>query len=36
MGTAQRSLPMDPSSVYGQGMLQSKAGIGSPGMMPDH
>lgn len=30
MGNAQRSLAMDPS-VYGQGMMQSKPGIGSAG-----
>ncbi|ONI26121.1 hypothetical protein PRUPE_1G005100 [Prunus persica] len=28
MGTAQRSLPMD-SSIYGQGMMQSKPGMGN-------
>ncbi|KAL6291908.1 hypothetical protein ACE6H2_000050 [Prunus campanulata] len=31
MGTAHRSLPMD-SSIFGQGMMQSKPGIGSAGM----
>lgn len=31
MGTAQRSLPMD-SSIYGQGMMQSKPGMGNAGM----
>ncbi|BFG13786.1 hypothetical protein CerSpe_000600 [Prunus speciosa] len=30
MGTAQRSLPMD-SSIYGQGMMQSKPGMGNAG-----
>ncbi|KAF3457670.1 hypothetical protein FNV43_RR02328 [Rhamnella rubrinervis] len=34
MGTAQRSLPMDPSSIYGQGMMQSKPGIGNSGLNP--
>ncbi|XP_039138000.1 transcriptional corepressor LEUNIG_HOMOLOG-like isoform X1 [Dioscorea cayenensis subsp. rotundata] len=29
MGVGQRSLPMDPSSMYGQGIIQSKSGIGS-------
>lgn len=36
MGTAQRSLPVDPSSLYGQGMVQSKPGIGNAGMLSDH
>uniref|UniRef100_A0A2C9UE25 LisH domain-containing protein n=1 Tax=Manihot esculenta TaxID=3983 RepID=A0A2C9UE25_MANES len=27
LGAAQRSLPMDPSSIYGQGIMQSKPGI---------
>lgn len=31
MGVGQRSLPMDPSSMYGQGIIQSKSGIGSAG-----
>ncbi|XP_024028884.1 transcriptional corepressor LEUNIG_HOMOLOG [Morus notabilis] len=34
MGTAQRSLPMDPSSIYGQGMMQSKPGIANAGLNP--
>ncbi|CAB4261428.1 unnamed protein product [Prunus armeniaca] len=33
MGTAQRSLPMD-SSIYGQGMMQSKPGMGNAGLNP--
>ncbi|XP_028759833.1 transcriptional corepressor LEUNIG_HOMOLOG isoform X5 [Neltuma alba] len=32
MGTMQRSLPMDPSSIYGQGAMQSKPGIVNPGV----
>ncbi|KAJ4954306.1 hypothetical protein NE237_011089 [Protea cynaroides] len=28
----QRSLPMDPSSLYGQGIMQSKSGLGSAGL----
>ncbi|KAM7259022.1 hypothetical protein ACFE04_014763 [Oxalis oulophora] len=28
-GGSQRSLPMDPSSVYGQGIMQSKPGVGN-------
>ncbi|OMO49383.1 hypothetical protein CCACVL1_31044 [Corchorus capsularis] len=27
LGGAQRSMPMDPSSIYGQGIMQSKPGI---------
>lgn len=34
MGTAQRSLPMDPSSIYGQGMMQPKPGIANAGLNP--
>ncbi|XP_028759832.1 transcriptional corepressor LEUNIG_HOMOLOG isoform X4 [Neltuma alba] len=34
MGTMQRSLPMDPSSIYGQGAMQSKPGIVNPGLNP--
>ncbi|XP_048333621.1 transcriptional corepressor LEUNIG_HOMOLOG isoform X1 [Ziziphus jujuba] len=34
MSTAQRSLPMDPSSLYGQSMMQSKPGIGNAGLNP--
>lgn len=33
MGTAQRSLPMDPSSIYGQGMMQPKPGIANAGIL---
>ncbi|XP_023526692.1 transcriptional corepressor LEUNIG_HOMOLOG-like isoform X3 [Cucurbita pepo subsp. pepo] len=32
MGGTQRSLPMDPSSVYGSGLMQSKPGIGNTGL----
>lgn len=31
LGVAQRSLPMDPSTIYGQGIMQSKPGLGTPG-----
>ncbi|CAJ1967746.1 unnamed protein product [Sphenostylis stenocarpa] len=31
MGSMQRSLPMDPSSIYGQGGMQSKPGIANSG-----
>lgn len=31
LGAAQRSLPMDPSSIYGQGIMQSKPGIVNTG-----
>ena len=31
LGAAQRSLPMDPSTIYGQGIMQSKPGIGNSG-----
>ncbi|XP_022858929.1 transcriptional corepressor LEUNIG_HOMOLOG-like [Olea europaea var. sylvestris] len=31
LGTSQKSLPMDPSSVYGQAILQSKSGLGGAG-----
>ncbi|KAJ1404228.1 WD40 repeat [Sesbania bispinosa] len=34
MGTMQRSLPMDPSSVYGHGGMQSKPGITNAGLNP--
>ncbi|XP_054805840.1 transcriptional corepressor LEUNIG_HOMOLOG isoform X2 [Prosopis cineraria] len=34
MGGMQRSLPMDPSSIYGQGAMQSKPGIVNPGLNP--
>ncbi|WJX11060.1 hypothetical protein P8452_01716 [Trifolium repens] len=32
MGNMQRSLPMDPSSIYGQGGMQSKSGITNTGL----
>ncbi|CAA2985459.1 transcriptional corepressor LEUNIG_HOMOLOG-like [Olea europaea subsp. europaea] len=32
LGTSQKSLPMDPSSVYGQAILQSKSGLGGAGL----
>ncbi|XP_043705211.1 transcriptional corepressor LEUNIG_HOMOLOG-like isoform X3 [Telopea speciosissima] len=32
LGVTQRSLPMDPSSIYGQGIMQSKSGLGSAGL----
>lgn len=32
LGVAQRSLPMDPSSLYGQGIIQSKSGLPGSGM----
>lgn len=32
LGTSPRQLPVDPSTVYGQGILQSKPGMGSPGI----
>ncbi|KAL9319123.1 hypothetical protein ACSQ67_015640 [Phaseolus vulgaris] len=32
MGAMQRSLPMDPSSIYGQGGMQSKPGIANAGL----
>ncbi|XP_021763452.1 transcriptional corepressor LEUNIG_HOMOLOG-like isoform X1 [Chenopodium quinoa] len=34
IGGAQKSLPMDPSSIYGQAILQSKSGLGSAGLNP--
>ncbi|VVB07373.1 unnamed protein product [Arabis nemorensis] len=34
LGTSPRQLPVDPSTVYGQGILQSKPGMGSPGLNP--
>ena len=30
LGVAQRS-PMDPSSIYGQSIIQAKSGLGGPG-----
>ncbi|WOL05174.1 transcriptional corepressor [Canna indica] len=32
LGVPQRSLPMDPSSIYGQGIIQSKSGLGVAGL----
>ncbi|KAL2236362.1 UNVERIFIED_CONTAM: Transcriptional corepressor [Sesamum indicum] len=32
LGTTQKSLPMDPSSIYGQAILQSKSGLGGAGL----
>lgn len=32
MAVAQRSLPMDHSSIYGQGIIQSKSGLAGPGL----
>uniref|UniRef100_A0A453Q127 Transcriptional corepressor LEUNIG n=1 Tax=Aegilops tauschii subsp. strangulata TaxID=200361 RepID=A0A453Q127_AEGTS len=32
MGVAQRSMPMDPSSLYGQGIIQQKPGLGGAGL----
>ena len=34
MGVAQRSMPMDPSSLYGQGIIQQKPGLGGAGSFP--
>jgi hypothetical protein len=31
MGIGQRSMPMDPSSLYGQGIIQQKPGLGGAG-----
>ena len=31
MGVPQRSLPMDPSSLYGQGIVQPKPGLSGAG-----
>jgi hypothetical protein len=31
MGVPQRSLPMDPSSLYGQGLIQPKPGLSGAG-----
>ncbi|KAK6141671.1 hypothetical protein DH2020_024592 [Rehmannia glutinosa] len=31
LGATQKSLPMDPSSIYGQAILQSKSGLGGAG-----
>ncbi|KAF5741260.1 transcriptional corepressor LEUNIG-like [Tripterygium wilfordii] len=32
LGAPQKSLPMDPSSIYGQAILQSKSGLGGTGL----
>ncbi|XP_071689399.1 transcriptional corepressor LEUNIG_HOMOLOG [Rutidosis leptorrhynchoides] len=32
MGHTQKSLPTDPSSIYGQAILQSKSGLGNTGL----
>ncbi|XP_052170866.1 transcriptional corepressor LEUNIG_HOMOLOG-like [Diospyros lotus] len=32
VGAPQKSLPMDPSSIYGQAIFQSKSGLGGPGL----
>ncbi|XP_052186352.1 transcriptional corepressor LEUNIG_HOMOLOG-like isoform X2 [Diospyros lotus] len=32
LGATQKSLPMDPSSIYGQGILQSKSGLSGAGL----
>ncbi|GER25030.1 WD-repeat protein, partial [Striga asiatica] len=32
LGGPQKSLPMDPSSIYGQAILQSKSGLGGAGL----
>ncbi|KAJ9154025.1 hypothetical protein P3X46_027404 [Hevea brasiliensis] len=34
LGTAQRSLPMDPSSIYGPGIMQSKPGMVNTALNP--
>ncbi|CAH2059758.1 unnamed protein product [Thlaspi arvense] len=34
MGASPRQLPVDPSTVYGQGILQSKPGMGTAGLNP--
>jgi hypothetical protein len=33
MSANQRSLPMDPSPMYAQGIMQSKPGMGNAGMI---
>ncbi|KAG8640325.1 transcriptional corepressor LEUNIG_HOMOLOG isoform X2 [Manihot esculenta] len=32
LGPTQKSLPMEPSSIYGQAILQSKSGLGGAGL----
>ncbi|KAJ4722964.1 transcriptional corepressor [Melia azedarach] len=34
LSAAQRSMPMDPSSLYGQGIMQSKPGLANAGLNP--
>ncbi|KAE8695565.1 Transcriptional corepressor LEUNIG [Hibiscus syriacus] len=34
LGGTQRSMHMDPSSIYGQGIMQSKPGMGNTGLSP--
>lgn len=34
LGATQRSMPMDPSSIYSQGIMQSKPGLGNAGLSP--
>ncbi|TXG72565.1 hypothetical protein EZV62_001144 [Acer yangbiense] len=34
LGATQRSMPMDPSSIYSQGIMQSKPGLGNAGLNP--
>ncbi|KAF8108778.1 hypothetical protein N665_0104s0093 [Sinapis alba] len=34
LGASPRQLPVDPSTVYGQGILQSKPGMGNAGLNP--
>nr|VDD06921.1 unnamed protein product [Brassica oleracea] len=34
IGASPRQLPVDPSTVYGQGILQSKPGMGNAGLNP--
>lgn len=36
MGVPQRSLPMDPSSLYSQGIIQPKPGLGGAGVPFPH
>ncbi|KAH7573058.1 hypothetical protein JRO89_XS03G0058700 [Xanthoceras sorbifolium] len=34
LGATQRSMPMDPSSIYSHGIMQSKPGLGNAGLNP--
>jgi hypothetical protein len=36
MAVPQRSLPIDPSSMYGQGIIQPKPGLGGAGVPFPH